>query len=95
MAGRRKGQGVLTDKTCQQITDLIADYLNDKLIPTVKRDFQQHLRICPDCVNFLNTYKKTVSVTGSISPEEIPAAVRNNIVSFLRNRFRKSRNGSV
>jgi hypothetical protein len=66
------------------------DYLNDKLSPKVKRDLQQHLRICPDCVNFLNTYKKTVSLTRSIPPEDIPPRVKNNILDFLRGRMRKS-----
>ena len=72
------------------MTDLVFDYLNDKLGPRIKRDFEQHLRICPDCVNFLNTYKKTVSVTRSIRPEEIPPRVQNNILDFLRTRARKS-----
>jgi hypothetical protein len=90
MAKRKKGQKILTNKTCKQMTDLVFNYLNDKLSPNVKRDFQQHLQICPDCVNFLNTYKKTVSVTRSIRPEEIPPRVRNNILDFLRSRVRKS-----
>jgi hypothetical protein len=90
MAERKKGQKLLTNKTCKQMTDLVFDYLNDKLRPNVKRDFQQHLQICPDCVNFLNTYNKTVSVTRSVRPEEIPPRVRNNILDFLRSRVRKS-----
>ena len=80
----------MTNKTCKQMTDLVFDYLNDKLGPSIKRDFEQHLRICPDCVNFLNTYKKTVSVTRSIRPEEIPPRVQSNILGFLRTRVRKS-----
>ena len=89
MAERKKGQKILTNKTCKQMTDLVFNYLNDKLSPDAKRDFQQHLSICPDCVNFLNTYKKTVSVTRSVQPEEIPPKVRNNILNFLRGRMRK------
>ena len=88
MAARRRTQP-LTNKTCQQMTDLVLDYLNDKLAPTTKRDFQQHLRICPDCVNFLNTYKKTVAVTGSVAIDEIPQTVRNNILTFLRKRIHR------
>ena len=72
------------------MTDLVFDYLNGKLGPSIKRDFEQHLQICPDCVSFLNTYKKTVSVTRSIRPEEIPPRVQNNILDFLRTRVRKS-----
>ncbi len=90
MTERKRGQEILTNKTCKQMTDLVFNYLNDKLSPNVKRDFQQHLRICPDCVNFLDTYKKTVSVTRSIRPDEIPPKVRNNILDFLRARVRKS-----
>jgi putative zinc finger protein len=80
----------LTNKNCKQITDLVFDYLNGNLRPDVKRDFQQHLRVCPDCINFLNTYKKTVSVTGTVRPEEIPVKVKDNILDFLRSRVRKS-----
>jgi uncharacterized protein (DUF2267 family) len=89
MAEGKKAQKILTNKTCKQITDLVFDYLNDKLSPNVKRDFEQHLQICLDCVNFLNTYKKTVSVTRSIRPKEIPPRVRKNILNFLRSRVRK------
>lgn len=81
----------MTSKSCKQIADLVLDYLNDNLMPNVKRDFQRHLRICPDCVHFLNTYKKTVSATRTVRPAEIPAKVKNNILDFLRKRTRKPR----
>jgi hypothetical protein len=94
MARPNRGQRIPSTKTCKQVTGLVSDYLNDKLAPAVKRDFQQHLRLCPDCVNFLNTYKKTVSVTRSIGPEEIPPRIRDTIVDFLRGRVRKSGSNS-
>jgi hypothetical protein len=72
------------------MTDLVFDYLHDKLSSNVRRDFLQHLRICPDCVSFLNTYKKTASEIRSIRPEEIPPRIRNTILDYLRRRMRKS-----
>jgi hypothetical protein len=90
MARPNRGQRIPSTKTCKQVTGLVSDYLNDKLAPAVKRDFQHHLRLCPDCVSFLNTYKKSVSVTRSIRPEEIPPRIRDNIVNFLRARVGKS-----
>ena len=90
MTPRKKGTKILTNRTCKEITDLIFGYLNDTLSPSVSRDFKRHLRICPDCVNFLNTYKKTASVTRSIRPEEIPPKIRQNILDFLHERMRKS-----
>jgi hypothetical protein len=85
----RKRTQLLTHKTCKQITELVSDYLSDKLSPTAKRDFQEHLRICPDCVAFLNTYKKTVAVTRSVAIEDISQNVRNNILTFLRKRIHR------
>jgi hypothetical protein len=88
MAARKRVAEVLTSKTCKQITDLVYGYLNGKLSATVKKDFQQHLRVCPDCVNFLNTYKKTVRAAGSLRIEDLPSKVRKNILAFLHRRVR-------
>jgi Putative zinc-finger len=90
MAARKPTAKGLSDKTCKQITDLVYGYLNDKLTPIVKSDFQQHLRVCPDCVNFLNTYKKTMGITRSLRAEDLPLKVRKNILDFLRRRARRT-----
>lgn len=70
--------------SCKKITDLICNYLAGRLSPTMKREFERHLRIRPDCVNFLNTCTKTVSLTGALSAGELPAKVRANVLAFLR-----------
>jgi hypothetical protein len=90
MPARKKAIRLLTNKTCKEITDLIFGYLNNTLSRSVMRDFQRHLRVCPDCANFLNTYKKTMTTSRSLRPEGMPAIVRDNILDFLRKRIRKS-----
>jgi len=89
MATRKATEPVLSNKTCKEMANLVYNYLNESLNPRVKKDFEQHLRVCPDCVNFLNTYKKTVEVTQTVRAEEIPANVRKNIIAFLRKRIRR------
>ena len=61
--------------SCKQMTDLILSYLNNRLRPALRREFEQHLRICPDCVHFLNTYKKTVAIAGTLKASEISEPV--------------------
>jgi len=78
----------LTNKTCKQIAALVLAYLNDELSPRRKRDFQQHLKICPDCVNFLKTYKKTIQATGTLYADDMPSKVRDNIWQFIRSKMR-------
>ena len=89
MVKRNAAAKGLTNKTCRQISELVFDYLNEKLTPATKRDFEQHLSLCPDCVSFLKTYKKTVATTRSIKAERLPLMVRENILAFLRKRIRR------
>jgi hypothetical protein len=90
MATRKAAGKATAEKTCKEITELVYDYLSDTLTPLLKRDFQRHLRLCPDCVSFLNTYRKTVRATRSLRTEDIPPGVRNSLLGFLRRRLRQS-----
>ena len=47
--------------SCKKLTDLIFNDLTDRLSPRVRREFERHLRVCPDCVSFLNTYKNRLT----------------------------------
>lgn len=84
MKKSRRAKRARTDVSCKSATDLIWKYLSDRLRPAVKRAFEEHLRICPDCVSFLNTYKKTVSLARSLGTGAMPAKVRANARAFLR-----------
>jgi|GEM_PF-577736 anti-sigma factor RsiW len=89
MAKLKRAQQSRANVSCKTITDLIWKYVSNRLGPTLKREFEKHLRICPDCVNFLNTYKKTVSLAPSISASTIPVKVRANARAFLRRKIRR------
>ena len=89
MPERKKALRPMTNKTCQDISDLVLAYLTDKLSAKTKKDFQRHIKVCPDCVNLLNTYKKTVKVTRGLDVTRMPARVRDNILGFLRKRTRR------
>ena len=49
--------------TCKQETDFLARYLAAELRGTMLEAFEHHLRLCPDCVAFLQTYKATIALT--------------------------------
>ena len=76
-------------QTCKQIADLLVDYLTNNLRPRLKQEFARHLSICPDCVSFVNTYKKTVQSTATLRTAEIPPSVRDNVLDFLRKKLRR------
>jgi anti-sigma factor RsiW len=75
--------------TCRQLTDLILDYVNDRLQPELRHELERHLSICPDCISFLKTYRKTMALTRRFKPRQIPRAVRASTLRFLRERMRR------
>ena len=73
------------DLTCKDATDLIFDYLSRELDSETTAEFEEHLSKCPDCVAFLNTYKKTIQLTKSFliprPPELLTAAASSGPVT--------------
>jgi hypothetical protein len=67
MAKLKRARQARANVSCKSITDLIWKYVSNRLGPKLGLEFEQHLRLCPDCVNFINTYKKTVSLARSMS----------------------------
>ncbi len=77
--------------TCQQVTDLIADYLSGALDAATASAFEAHLRGCLNCVAFLNTYKSTIHTLRSLRYEDIPAEMEERVRRFLE--AKRSRDG--
>lgn len=62
----KKQDDVNNVTTCKDATSLILEYLNGDLNEDDNHNFEKHLRDCPDCVAFLNTYKKTIELTNQL-----------------------------
>ena len=70
--------------TCKKATSLIGAYVQANLSSQISCLFEEHLRVCPDCVAFLNTYKKTLELAKSFlaadASAESLARIRNRII---------------
>jgi Putative zinc-finger len=89
MAKLKRTSKSRVNDSCKNMTDLIFNYVTDKLGPSLKDEFERHLKICPDCVNFLNTYRMTVTRTKSLQPAAVPVKVRKNVLAFLRRKLHR------
>jgi len=82
--------------TCKKEVEFIADYLSSDLDLQQSKAFENHLKICGDCVAFLETYKKTIELTRVFlsSPGAIESAGRLDFASSFRSRDRPLLNGN-
>lgn len=68
---------------CPQMMDLLVDYLDGELDPKARDQLEHHLELCPPCVSFLETYKETGKVCRKALETQMPAALKQNLKSFL------------
>ncbi len=54
------------DMDCDELVELITDYLEGKLAAFERIRFEEHLAICPSCVEYLSQMKQTVKVLSSL-----------------------------
>ena len=76
--------------TCQQVSALLVEYVNDTLAPETLRAFQEHLRDCADCLAYLRTYRATIRALGIVRYEDMPAALQERLLSFLHTQLNRA-----
>jgi len=56
---------------CNELVELVTDYLDDALTDGQRQAFEAHLAECDGCENYVNQMRKTVHLTGSLSVDDI------------------------
>ncbi len=47
---------------CREFVEFLLDYFEGNLPDDQRRPFEEHLRLCPPCVRYLETYRETVQL---------------------------------
>jgi len=48
--------------TCRELLEFLAEYLDGTLPEPERAVFEEHLCICPPCVEYLKTYRATIQL---------------------------------
>ena len=63
------------DQSLCNRTELVRDYSFDELAPAERRDLEQHLTACSDCVGELDRLRLTTAVLRVLPDQEIPSRI--------------------
>ena len=70
--------------TCRELMDFLMDYLDGNLPPEKEKVFKQHLGICTQCVDYLETYKRTVDAAKVCrETEDVPEDVPEDLIRAI------------
>jgi anti-sigma factor RsiW len=70
--------------TCQDLVELVTDYLEGALSDTDRARFEEHIALCPMCQVHLEQLRTTVRELGRLREQDIDPAV----LAEMQARFR-------
>ncbi len=70
--------------TCEEASRLLDDYLDGRLDPKVRRQFETHLRRCEKCAIYLEQYRATIDVVRADGCEAYEVELIDTTLDFLR-----------
>jgi len=71
--------------TCKELTELITDYLEERLPQTEQLRFEQHLSACSGCVAYLQQMRATIKALGGDRIVEVPLSIQSDLLLAFRN----------
>jgi hypothetical protein len=74
--------------TCQELTELVNDFVEGALPAHETALFEQHLNFCDGCDWYVDQIRLTVATVGRITEAEVPPRVRGRLLDAFRDRGR-------
>jgi anti-sigma factor RsiW len=70
--------------TCQELTELVNDYIEGALGAHEMALFEQHLNFCDGCDWYVDQMRMTIAAVGRIEEADVPDAVRDRLLTAFR-----------
>ena len=77
-------QTTLPEMPCQELVELVTDYLEDRLSPVDRLRFDAHIAECEYCATYLDQMRQTIRTLGRISEESLTDEARETLLEAFR-----------
>jgi anti-sigma factor RsiW len=69
---------------CQEMVELITDYLEGVLSRSQRRRFEAHLAACEHCTEYLEQMRATIRLTGRLRAEDLTPEMQEEFAALYR-----------
>lgn len=70
--------------SCQELVELVTDYLEGRLPEADVRRFDAHIGACDPCVTYLAQIRASVRVVGTLRQETLPPGAADALLAEFR-----------
>ena len=70
--------------TCQEVVELVTDYVEGALDREETTLVEQHLNFCDGCDWYVDQIRTTIETVGRVEPEQVPPEMRDRLLTAFR-----------
>jgi len=70
--------------SCQELVELVTDYLEGALSPADLRRFEEHVAICGGCAEYVVQFRRTLELTGTVAPHDLTPETEAVLLDVFR-----------
>ena len=75
---------ITNELACQELVEIITDYLEGTLSEHDRRRFDTHLMTCPGCREYVEEMRTTLRLTGRLTTDSISSEARDELLRAFR-----------
>ena len=72
------------DLACQELVEIITDYLEGALSDAERERFEAHLEICEGCRQYVDQMQTTIRVVGTLSDGDLDPGAKDQLLQLFR-----------
>ena len=72
--------------SCQEVVELVTDYLEGRMSPEDVAIFEAHLELCEGCKWYVEQMRITIATVGRIDEADVPDEMRETLMDAFRAR---------
>jgi anti-sigma factor RsiW len=69
---------------CQQLVELVTDYLEGSLGWRTRRRFERHLAACDGCQRYVDQMRETLALLGTVPAESLSPEAQSTLLDAFR-----------
>lgn len=70
--------------TCQEVVEVVTDYLEGRMTPEDVAVFEAHVDLCDGCKWYVEQMRITVATVGRIEETDVPDELRDTLMAAFR-----------
>jgi hypothetical protein len=71
--------------TCQEVVELVTDYLENALLPEMRKHLEGHIADCPGCTTYIEQVLLTIDMLHRLAEESAFPATKQELLQHFRN----------